>query len=748
MFSLLLKLKRSIKSLLRVQSESRQISVSTPRSRVIKVLYLILASVLIGVLYPGEDLYDPLDMPRQGEIALEAIIAPIPITLFKSERELRDEREDVQSSIPLVIDCDTSVFTSVISGLDRFIRLVDSVREISDTVDARGRSLRVRIVSDRFPLLSENAVVRSIGLDDLVRLRHILEPIYEDEIYEVGVMPDNVSLPESRNKSVLLRKGDRDAILGRDRVLHVATANGLLLTSLNRLTASVPLDVEYLYQIGRSFIIPNLIVNSDEYNRRLEAELGRIQKIKETVNQGDIIIRSGRKVSRRQEMILKEMARIQRGQAAERGWLVPLLPVFARILLVLASFTLLYLFLRFFRREIFASNVKLFAILMVFGLQLFLINLVNGWGLSLYLFPVAFLPVMVTILFDSEVGVMVTIVLALLLGMMHRFDFTITLMTVVVGMVAIFVSREVRKRSHFFRIMFLTSLAYAAVIALIENLKMNSGAEILTDMEYGLINGVVSLFIVIGALPLFESLFSITTDITLLELSDMNQPLLRRLALEAPGTYHHSMVVGNLSEAAADEIGANSLLARVGAYYHDIGKIAIPEYFVENQLGIKSKHEMLTPSMSSIILTSHVKKGRTLGEMNDIPDDVLNFIEEHHGTMVMTYFYNKALEEEGAENVSIDKFRYPGPRPQIRETGIAMLADAVEAASRTLEDPTPSRINGLIQRIIDDRFKSGELDECPLTLRDLARIKEAFVQILIGIFHHRIDYPKKDEVEI
>lgn len=747
MFSILTKLKRRIKSLLRVQSESRQISISTPRSRVIKVLYLVLASVLIGVLYPGEDLYDPLDMPRQGEIALEAIIAPFPITLFKSERELREEREVVRSSIPLVIDCDSSVFTVAISGLNQLMSLVDSVRGIPDSVDARGRSWRVRILSNQFPQLSESAVVRSLEHESLSRLKEILEPIFINEIYKVGVMPDDVILPESRNKSILLRKGDRDAILGRDRILHTATANALLLTSLNKLTASLPLDVEYFYQVGRSFIIPNLTVNSAEYNQRLEEELQQISKIREVVNQGDIIIRSGRKISSRQEMILKEMAKIQRGQAAEQGWLIPLLPVFARILLVLASFTMLYLFLRFFRREIFASNVKLFTILMVFGLQLFLINLVSGWGLSVYLYPVAFLPIMITILFDSEVGVMVTIVLALLLGVMHRFDFTITLITVVVGMVAIFVSRDVRKRSHFFRIMLFTSLAYAAIIALVENLKLTPGVEILTDIEYGLINGIVSLFIVIGALPVFESLFSITTNITLLELSDMNQPLLRRLALEAPGTYHHSMIVGNLSEAAAEEIGANSLLARVGAYYHDIGKIAIPEYFVENQLGIKSKHEMLTPSMSSIILASHVKKGRILGELNDIPDDVLNFIEEHHGTMVMTYFYNKALEE-GAENVSIDKFRYPGPRPQIRETGIAMLADAVEAASRTLEEPTPARINRLIQRIIDDRFKSGELDECPLTLRDLARIKVAFAQILIGIFHHRIDYPKKDEIEV
>ncbi|MBD3258256.1 HD domain-containing protein, partial [candidate division GN15 bacterium] len=180
------------------------------------------------------------------------------------------------------------------------------------------------------------------------------------------------------------------------------------------------------------------------------------------------------------------------------------------------------------------------------------------------------------------------------------------------------------------------------------------------------------------------------------------------------------------------------------AYYHDIGKIEIPEYFVENQFSVRSKHDALTPSMSSLILASHVKKGRTLGEEADIPDEVLNFIEEHHGTMVMTYFYHRAKEQEG-EDVDKDKFRYPGPKPQIRETGIAMLADAVEAASRTLEDPKPARIDSLIQRIINDRFQSGELDECPLTLRDLAKIKEAFASVLIAAFHHRVKYPSERE---
>jgi hypothetical protein len=267
----------------------------------------------------------------------------------------------------------------------------------------------------------------------------------------------------------------------------------------------------------------------------------------------------------------------------------------------------------------------------------------------------------------------------------------------------------------------------------------------LSEVMYGALAGVFSMGLTLLLLPIFESVFSITTDITLLELSDLNHPLLKRLSIEAPGTYHHSIQVGNLAETAAKAIGGNPLLARVGCYYHDIGKIEIPEYFVENQLGIKSRHETLSPSMSAMVLSSHVKRGRLLGEESDIPDDVLNFIEEHHGTLVMNYFYNKAMEQ-GADASAIDKFRYPGPKPQIRETGIAMLADAVEAASRTLDDPKPARIDALIQRIINERFQSGELDECPLTLRDLAKIREAFAHAVIAAFHQRVHYPKRDVV--
>jgi hypothetical protein len=747
MIAFLIKLKRRIRKFLKVQSETRQRPVPSVRSKTIKLLMLVVTAVLIAVLYPGEQLYDPLDMPRKGEIALQDIIAPFQIVVYKTERELKDEQEVVRLSIPFIVDHDTAVTNRVFAELKSFFDTADSLKQsISPPDSLAGQDLE-QVLAARFPQVNRAAIRQTLKRDDLAEVRQNLERIFREELYKVGILANRQELPDIRGKNVLVRRGERENIYPREKLLDPALANARLLTALNRLDAVDTIDVEYYYLVGRAFIRPNLRVNMVEYNRRLNRELAAISDIKEVVNSGDIIIRSGTKVTARQERILHEMARVMRSQAVRKGWFATLAPALARLVLVAVSFIMLYLFLYYFRRDIYHSNPKMLALLLVFALQLLIAAMVDRWDLSVYLFPVAVLPMMVTILFDAEVGVFSTIVLALLLGIMHRFDYTLALMTVVVGTVACFSSQRVRKRSDFIKIMFSIALTYAAFILLVEHMKLTSSGDTLTEMGYGVVNGVVSAFLTIGILPVFESIFGITTDITLLELSDLNHPLLKRLALEAPGTFQHSLSVGNLCEAGALAIGGNPLLARVGAYYHDIGKIEIPEYFVENQLSVKSKHESLTPAMSSLILASHVKKGRALGEEAGLPDDVLNFIEEHHGTMVMTYFYDKALKQ-GANPASMDEFRYPGPKPQTRETAIAMLADAVEAASRTLDEPTPARINNLIQRIINDRFQSGELNECPLTLRDLAKIKEAFAQILIAAFHQRVVYPVKEKAEV
>jgi putative nucleotidyltransferase with HDIG domain len=252
-----------------------------------------------------------------------------------------------------------------------------------------------------------------------------------------------------------------------------------------------------------------------------------------------------------------------------------------------------------------------------------------------------------------------------------------------------------------------------------------------------------------GVMPLLEDLFKITTDITLLELSDMNHPLLKQMVLKAPGTYHHSLMVGNLAEAAAETIGANSLLARVGAYYHDVGKIEKAEYFSENQTNAKSLHDKLTPSMSRLIITNHVKDGVEFAKKYRLKKDILDFIEQHHGTSLVHYFFQKALERVEDETMLKEEgFRYQGPKPQTKEAAIVLLADSVEAASRTLGNPTPSRVEELAHRIVNNKFIDGQLDECELTLRDLNKIANVFVRVLIGVLHSRVEYPSDTNEKI
>ena len=256
------------------------------------------------------------------------------------------------------------------------------------------------------------------------------------------------------------------------------------------------------------------------------------------------------------------------------------------------------------------------------------------------------------------------------------------------------------------------------------------------------LNGLISAMFVIATLKVFEYLFGELTAFSLLELSDsLNQPLLKRLAFEAPGTYHHSLVLSNIAGSAADEIGANQLLARVGAYYHDIGKLVKPEYFAENQMMTDNKHDLLEPSISRLVILNHVKEGVEIAQKAGLNPKIIDFIEQHHGTSVIHYFYQKALETEGDNEVEKETYRYSGPKPQTKEVAIVMLADAVEAATRSLEEHSPTKIEEVVRRVVNNKFIDGQLDECNLTLRDIEKIGLAFSRVLSAMYHVRVKYP-------
>ncbi len=716
---------------------------------------LILATVLISLLYPAQNLFFPLDFPRKGEITFEDIVAPFQITVGKTPQEIQDERRAAADAIPIILVYNTKVVDSLLARFDQFMTSADSSLK-SHRVRPKGVSKQpvyseslidslAGALNASYPFVETGSIAGILKTGNLPKAHSITRDILVNELYFTGVMSNLETLPDPKIRSIIIRIEKREIFLVRDKLLDLPRAYVNFLTALNNHSLVDSFNVDAYYDLGRNFIVPNLVVDTLDIQARRIAAMNEISPVREMVMSGEIIAHAGGRISDRQEKVLEAMYRQMEIQARGESWFMPFFPILARMILVLVAFLMLYLYLYYFRTQIYLSNPKILALFLIYGLELLLIYVIGiRLGLSVYLYPLAIFSILVTILFDSEAGIFNSFILALLLGVLHRFNFTIVIMTIIVGTVASYSTQHVRHRSEFFRSIIYLAITYVGLIYLIESFKVSPPAGTMNLIGYGVVNGIISPLLTIGILPFFESLFGFTTDLTLLELSDLNRPILKRLSLEAPGTYHHSIVVGNLAEAAAKAIDANSLLARVGAYYHDIGKIEIPEYFVENQLGIKSKHDYLTPTMSAIILSSHVKKGRMLGEEADLPDEILNFIEEHHGTMLMSYFYNKA-KEQGIESPTTDEFRYPGPKPRIRETAIVMLADTVEAASRTLSEPKPARIRNLVQNIINDRFQSGELEECPLTLKDLAEIRESFVQILIGVFHQRIEYPKREE---
>jgi hypothetical protein len=363
-------------------------------------------------------------------------------------------------------------------------------------------------------------------------------------------------------------------------------------------------------------------------------------------------------------------------------------------------------------------------------------------GTSIYFgIPLAAGAMIICLFLGIKVAVPMALVMAIGFTFIFQNNFEMFIYFLISGTMAAYWLRDCRERKVF--IIAGTKLGILNIIlatAIHFYMGELSSSKLLWDWAFAFMGGIATGIVTAGIVPLVEIAFDYTTDITLLELAHLDRPIMRRLMIEAPGTYHHSVIVGSLVEAAAAEIGANPLLAKVCGHYHDIGKIKKPLYFIENQTNGKNKHDKLAPSMSGLILIAHIKDGVEIARENKVGQLITDTIRQHHGTSIIKFFYEKAKQLKGEDSVKIDNFRYPGPKPQTKEAGLVMLADVVEAASRTLDNPTPSRIQGLVQNLINQIFSDGQLDSCELTLKNLHSIAKSFNKILYGIHHHRIEY--------
>ncbi|MFA4984350.1 MAG: HDIG domain-containing metalloprotein [Candidatus Omnitrophota bacterium] len=362
----------------------------------------------------------------------------------------------------------------------------------------------------------------------------------------------------------------------------------------------------------------------------------------------------------------------------------------------------------------------------------------NGW--SVYYIPFSLVPMLATMLFGNlGVSLLLTLALGISVGSISGMHYYLAVIFLISGIISSLLVLGARRRTAIIRAGFITGLAQVLAIFLVDRFLPVDPAKYVILM----VNGLASSILVLGILPFFEYLFRTVTDISLLELADFDHPLLKRMIMEAPGTYHHSLVVGNLSEAACQAIGAHALLARIGAYYHDIGKLYKPDYFTENQEVINSRHENLTPTISKMVIMNHVKEGEELARKYKLNPRLVDFILQHHGTSLVYFFYRRALENpQEQQEVSEEGFRYPGPKPATKEAAVVLLADSVEAAMRSIKDPSAPKIEELVHRIINNKFIDGQLDSCELTLKDLEKISAVFVRILSGIYHSRVTYPE------
>lgn len=374
-------------------------------------------------------------------------------------------------------------------------------------------------------------------------------------------------------------------------------------------------------------------------------------------------------------------------------------------------------------------------------------SVIHYFHLPAFYIPVAGIVMLTILLFnDLQVSFIMAFAASVIVSLIVKGDFGMMITFFIGGLTGAYLVRDARTRGQLIAAgCFISLMHIICFLFLNQDIMVIFNRELTDGQIYPLLaNGLISAFLVAATLKIFENLFGALTNYSLLELSDFNQPLLKRMVLEAPGTYHHSLLVSNLAEAAADVIGANALLTRVGAYYHDIGKLVKAEYFTENQLVGGNKHDDMEPSMSRLVILNHVKEGMELGRKYRLNSRIIDFIPQHHGTSLMHFFYQKALEDtKEGEVINEDDYRYPGPKPQTRETAITMLADSVEGATRTIDDPTPVKIEEMVKKVINNKFIDGQLDECNLTLREINKISATFIRVLSAMHHGRVKYPEK-----
>ncbi len=713
----------------------------TTRARVayhgLRIALLVLLAVVTYLLFPNAPAVDS-PIFEVGSVATENVIAPFAFVVPKSPAALAQEREELAQSVKPILEYRPAALDSAQNQLRAFI---DS---LSVTVQ-RGVDAHATAAAQRTSLIAaaglQGVTLTPQEADYLVpgaRRRAMLDSVrrayarWLSAGIAAGATVDNL-----RGNVIVRREGQERSVMV-DSLLSFAS-----LLSRSRAFEPDPNSsvASALYlKLLSAFFRPT--VTLDQF-----ATEQRRQELRNSVNVNEYMVRAGEKVVGAHEVVgqaeFEKMRALHDAmQARTRGQraLGRIAGSVAYNALVLAIFGIAIVL---FRPQLYSAFRSLAMFAAVFLLVLVVSAVAAKWQpVHPELVPVALAAIILSVLFDSRISMIAAMILAVLVGGQSVYRGTNALFINLVGGAAAALSvRVILRREQSYQYVITIGVAYlGAALAIGLTLGWNSN-QMIASAGLGVGNAIVSVVFAMFLVPLAERFTGITTYLTLIEYSDLNRPLLRRLSLEAPGTYAHTIAIANLTEAACRGIGANPILGRVGAYYHDIGKLGKPQYFVENQARGRNPHDQLKPDTSASIIRNHVREGLELAKEVGLPATIRAFIVEHHGTASITYFLERERQRSGYV-ADPDEYAYPGPIPQSRETAIVMLADGVEAAARRMTDPTPERIREVIDRVVEERFAEGQLREAPITLREISVVKREFARVLGGMYHARVEYPK------
>ena len=485
-------------------------------------------------------------------------------------------------------------------------------------------------------------------------------------------------------------------------------------------------------QLVVTLVKPNYFYDEEATARLKEEAENSITPV--LIKKNQTIVKEGDPVNANQLEILSEL-----GYLSESGFNA--LPYSGLVVAVLSIHLIIVFYLMRFYKVIYEDTKKIALIFLLMNLALALARVMVI--ISPFIVPYTFLPMLLTILVKKRVGQSLALYSAVFLSIVTGFNVQVLLLLMLTSILSVIFINKVEERNDILKSSFYISVVTFVVSLSLGFLLSNSVTDSIRNSLFAASGVILSGILVIGFLPLIENTFNVVTEIKLLELANPNHPLLKRLQMEAPGTYHHSIMVGNLAEAAAEELHANSILLRVAAYYHDIGKLSRPQFFKENQIGSKNPHDEISPNLSTLIIINHVKIGLEMAEKAKLPQEIKDLIAQHHGTTLVKYFYlTMKNNAEDPDSVKEEDYRYPGPKPKTREAGIMMLADSVEAAVRSISDPTQGKVEAMVYKIFKDKLEDGQLDECDITFSDVSKIRRNFLKTFGSIYHERIEYPE------